>query len=364
MGDPLFTTVNSQVTDVLTKAGAVSKDVSGLVDKVTALDKSVDEIQRILVAAKEKQDTISNGIKQLAEQTPQLNKDIADINDDLILLNNSSNELLVMLGKIMVELEWSVSQQQIAGAELSIASKFEMLQMIAKLKANEPPPPPPPPATPAKPSPIEIQARRLARDILDTNRGVIPALLALHAVLVGDVALNPRQEPLLLQFLARVNASKIEDKEAVMNSYVFSLIMLQVKGLLLLVNACKSVGNLEEGSMWTERTFQRFAKQLTLVGRQSQLLLCWTVCRPVRLVVDANSPATPITLTPDGMIRGAKDLLPNSSWQSVVVSNKVTLKIVLNGVEHQFPDCDTSTLTWHGTKGQTLVVPQPTVKLF
>lgn len=88
--------------------------------------------------------------------------------------------------------------------------------------------------------------------------GVIPALNMLFKVLVGRVTVDPNQPPLLTQFIQLAQQQDKDNAPSVIKAYVGSLVLLQVKGLLLLLNAFKVYGDFNSSDQWCQEMHFRY----------------------------------------------------------------------------------------------------------
>jgi hypothetical protein len=163
-------------------------------------------------------------------------------------------EEIAALNNISSQITWSTMVLQIAEPAQRIESMYSFL---SKLSLGS-----------------KTAARWFIRDVLSPTTGALEALNAINAVLIGQVVVDPKQGSMLLQFkdaLAKSGLSAAEQKKAIL-SYFNSLAFLQIKGIILITNAFRAIGDNSLCAVYVREIRINLYKQYVLLNGDSYTL--------------------------------------------------------------------------------------------
>jgi hypothetical protein len=163
-------------------------------------------------------------------------------------------------------------------------------------------------------------ARWFVRDVLSSTTGAYEALNAINSVLTGEVVVDPKQGSMILEFAKNLTATGAE-RRRIMLSYFNSLAYVQIKGIILLINAYRAIGENEISAEMVKQIRMNIFKQYLLVFNEK-----WDF-----VVVGVNHGYNPPSvMAEDGVSLNGEPVVPDHPHRSPFVGIHVTVMPAFN----------------------------------
>jgi len=247
--------IDDKISQLASQVANISTEGHAALEKLTGVQNELGNLRTLMTGVNNTVSNIKDNVGKLATDVEAIKQDIADIHKQLEVVHQDHIQEIAALNNLSSQITWSTMVLQIAEPASRIESMYSFLM---KLEFGS-----------------RTAARWFVRDVLSVTTGVIEALYAINSVLIGKVVVDPKQGPMLLFFKQSLDDNKNLDenqKNQILINYFNSLAFLQIKGIILLVNAYRAIGdNLIAAKFIKQTRTDIFRQYILLRGDTYQL---------------------------------------------------------------------------------------------